>query len=120
MLFLQQHARFHFPSPAAHKASSAWFVNGLRQGGKQGNRQVVFFVFFFLLLNLLSAYHSDIAAAQTHDNDFDGRVVKRPRPRCGAQVAFFALLGATSLTNACGALRLERAPRARLISPKTT
>lgn len=77
-------------------------------------------VFFLLLLNLLSTHQSDIAAAETHDNHFDGQVLKRPGPECGARSILCPLIGAICLTNACQTLPLECAPRTHLISLKTT
>lgn len=122
VLFLQQHAHFHFPSLAVHKASFAWVVNRQLQGGSREICRVFFFfiLFSFWFLNLLSNYESDITAAETHDNDFDGRVLERPRPRCSTGSILCSLTGAICLTNACQALRPERVPRAHLISPKAT
>lgn len=101
---------FSFPIT---EASFGWFVNRLLQGG---SREI-----FFVCLFVLSTYQSDISeAAETHNSGFDRRVLKRSRPQCGPGSILCSLIGAICLTNACHALRLECAPRAHLISPKTT
>ena len=67
---------FSFPITGSLWSFFCWLVNRLVQGGSREIHSLFFFVGFFCCLFLLSTYQSDIAAAETHDRHFAGRVVK--------------------------------------------
>lgn len=106
-LFLQQHAGFHFPSLAVCEASFVGLWTDWCKGEAGKFTVCFFFVGFFCCLFLLSTYQSDIAAAETHDRHFAGRVVKTAASVRHREPSY-ALIGAVW------------APGAHLIPSKTT